>query len=223
MKVPPTAEQVADYLRYHDDFFLDHSDLLLRLQLPRAGGGTASLVERQLVVMREQIGRMRQEIHQLTATASQNEQLFESLQLLIVKLVASNTLQQLIDTLTQQLSEQFAADGVALQLFTPHDHPLATTREAAEAANLASLLGEGHPPLCGILTAAQRGWLFPHDAAIVSALVLPICAIQGKETLGLLAIGSKDEDRYHAQMGTQLVRHLGFILYPLLQRHLGHT
>ena len=49
----PNAEQVAAYLRAHKDFFVEHEALLADITIPHETGKAVSLVERQVVVLRE--------------------------------------------------------------------------------------------------------------------------------------------------------------------------
>ena len=48
-----SADDVAQYLKQHPDFFDSHPELLEHLHVPHGGNGTVSLVERQLKVLRE--------------------------------------------------------------------------------------------------------------------------------------------------------------------------
>ena len=47
------AEQVADFLRRHPAFFVEHDELLADLIVPHEAGHAVSLVERQVKLLRE--------------------------------------------------------------------------------------------------------------------------------------------------------------------------
>ena len=52
-EVELSDDAVCDYLEAHPDFFEQHKSLLNTMQLPHASGGTISLVERQVSVLRQ--------------------------------------------------------------------------------------------------------------------------------------------------------------------------
>ena len=47
-----TAMQVADYLKAHPDFFIEHVQLLEHLSIPHPSGGAVSLISKQLELFR---------------------------------------------------------------------------------------------------------------------------------------------------------------------------
>ena len=47
----PDAEQVAEFLNSHPDFFDDQAELLSQLRLPHPSGTAVSLIERQIQVL----------------------------------------------------------------------------------------------------------------------------------------------------------------------------
>jgi hypothetical protein len=72
-------------------------------------------------------------------------------------------------------------------------------------------------PVCGRLTKAQKGLLFDERAeAINSVACLPLghqpCA-------GLLAIGSVDANRFHADMATDYLSFLGEVVMRVIRQH----
>ncbi len=63
-----SARAVHDYLEAHPDFFERHSALLSQLELPHGAGGSVSLVERQVSMLRQKelkIGRQLKELIEL--------------------------------------------------------------------------------------------------------------------------------------------------------------
>ncbi len=54
---------MVDFLRSHPDFFTEHTDLLNRLSVPhQAGAGIASLIEKQVQIMRRRIEDLEQKL-----------------------------------------------------------------------------------------------------------------------------------------------------------------
>jgi hypothetical protein len=65
-------EQIAEYLSTHPEFFERHGSVLARLKLPHHQRGTAaiSLVERQVLVLREKHAALEKKLHERSRTAA---------------------------------------------------------------------------------------------------------------------------------------------------------
>ena len=72
-----TPGQVADYLRANPEFFLSQNDLLADLRLPHDSGKAISLLERQVVILRERGHEARQKLGSLRQNARDKDQLFD--------------------------------------------------------------------------------------------------------------------------------------------------
>ena len=74
-------------------------------------------------------------------------------------------------------------------------------------------------PICGHFKDAQLEFLFSeHAIDIESAALLPLGA---SARFGILAIGSRDPQRFHPGMGTIFLRQLGEIVSRILARHVA--
>jgi uncharacterized protein YigA (DUF484 family) len=51
-------------------------------------------------------------------------------------------------------------------------------------------------------------------------VVVPLCEGEHEPCLGLLGIGSVDPKRYHPDMGTVFVAHLGAVMNRIFRSHL---
>jgi uncharacterized protein YigA (DUF484 family) len=223
----PVAEgiderEVAEYLRHHPDFFSRHEALLLKMTLPHPQNGQAiSLVERQVSVMREQKQQLREQLHQLTLAARTNEQLMGRFQQLILSLIDSDDLDDAICYIRDALREDFHADRVELLLFDCDGQENSIGRDDPRLQPLARIL-EGRSTVCGHLRPEQLELLFGRASLdIASAVVIPLCEGGSEPCLGILAIGSIDANRYHPEMGTMFVNHLGAVMNRIFRAHLG--
>ncbi|MCW8918269.1 MAG: DUF484 family protein [Gammaproteobacteria bacterium] len=214
--------EVAEYLHHHPDFFSRHEALLLQMTLPHPQNGQAiSLVERQLSVMREQKQQLREQLQRLTLAARTNEQLMGRFQQMILCLIDSDDLEQAISYIRDALHEDFHADKVELLLFDATERDNRIARDDARLQPLARIL-EGRRTVCGHLRPEQLALLFGEGSLdIASAVVIPLCEEGSEPCLGLLAIGSIDANRYHPQMGTMFVNHLGAVMNRIFRAHLG--
>lgn len=211
---PPSANldenQIVRYLRQHPDFFDRHPGLLTELTLPHPDNGEAiSLVERQLGILREQKAVLDRKLQHLTTTARSNENLFARIESLILGLIDASAVEQVLEHLYESLRQDFHADAIELQLFENPD-------SRARLQESFSVTLESREPICGHLSDQQRLTLFPRQAdEIASAAVIPLCG-RGHDCLGLLGIGSIDAKRFHPEMGTAFLSHLGAVLSSLL-------
>jgi uncharacterized protein YigA (DUF484 family) len=79
---------VADYLQRHPDFFLRNADLLLELEIPhQTGPGVASLIERQVAMLRRKIQRLQQSLDQHEAREARNRGQLDSLRRALARLL----------------------------------------------------------------------------------------------------------------------------------------
>lgn len=232
-KNQPAEEQeieqtVASYLQAEKDFFVRHSDLLSKLTLPHPSGVAVSLVERQMVLLREQNRELERKLNDLIENAKVNSSLNKKMQELVLAVLAAVTPQAMLEALFSSLRADFNVDVLTLWLFfdahsTPPsfpDHPDVTlvSHDSPELSIFSSVL-RNTQPVCGQLTAEQGSHLFGEAAErAVSCALIPLGA--GKlQHQGLLALGSQESDRFRADLGTLFLDHLGAVVGRALGRH----
>jgi hypothetical protein len=215
---------VADYLRGHPDFFTRHPEVLAELELLHACGRAVSLIEYQVVVLREQGQRLRRRLHDLVETARENEQLSERVHRLVLDLVTREDLPSILLALYRALGESFGAERATVRLFrgpaAERDAALAEFLGADQAARrlLAPALGAA-APICGRIPADQLAVLFGDAGAEVrSGALLPLGV---DDRIGVLALGSRDESRYRPGMATTFLRQLAEVASQVMRPHLA--
>jgi len=213
--------EVADFLHRHPDFFARHEYLLEEMTIPHPESGKAiSLIERQVGLIREQKQYLKQQLHQLTLAAKTNETLLQRFQVLILNLIDSDTIDQAIVSIRDALQEDFHADAVELVLFDCPSRPESVGRDDERLQPFQRIL-QAHYPVCGHFNPEQMRLLFgKRGDEIASAVVVPLCEGENEPCLGLLGIGSIDPKRYHPDMGTVFVSHLGAVMNRIFRSHL---
>jgi len=216
---------VVQFLRNDPEFFGRNSKLLSELELPHRHGGTISLVERQIALLREQNQRYQLQLKELIQIARDNDRLNEHLQSLTLRFFETDDINEILVLLNLALCNDFSADALTLFLMMDQDH-LAVRRESmepleivylgqgSEIAGFEKVLADGEP-FCGQFDDDQRDALFSIHADIVgSAVLIPLYTslAAGHKPLGLLAIGSQQADRFHADMGTVFLKYLAELL-----------
>lgn len=211
---------VADYLESHPDFFDRHPSLLEGLNIPHSAGAAVSLVERQVRMLREKNSELERKLQHLARAARTNERLLERLQVLILGLVGSEGFDQAVAILSETVREDFHADFVVLKLLGAPERPETVAPGTPQRETVERLLAK-RQPICGYLDAGHKRVLFGASGDdVASAVVIPLCERPDSDCLGLLAIGSVDPKRFHPEMGTVFVAHLGAVTARVLRGHL---
>ncbi len=218
-----TAAQVEDYLRKHPDFFHKHLNLLEHMSIPHPSGSAVSLISKQLELFRNRHQDMENKLITLVDIARDNNTSLNRMHKLTLALLDATTLEEAVANLEIALSEYFLVDFVAVLIIKPNpDNTLTHLFIEPGSKDLEPFAAElaGNQPKCGRLSIAQARVLFGGMAfEVKSCAIIPMAFT---ELEGILAIGSRDEDRFHPSMGhlflNQMSEIIGTRLIALLQR-----
>jgi uncharacterized protein YigA (DUF484 family) len=219
-----SEEAVRDYLLAHPDFFERNARLLGSLRLPHESGSAVSLVERQVSVLRQKEIRLEQKLKELIGVARDNDLLAAKIHHFALQLVASEDLAGTITAIEEAMRSGFDADHAVLVLFGNPDEFedidagrffRALPREDESLGSFATFLG-GSGPRCGQVRDAQRDFLFRDAADEVGSVAL--VPLGQKASIGFLAIGSVDGDRFHPGMSIDFLTRIGDLVSAALRR-----
>ncbi|MBV0933276.1 DUF484 family protein [Marinobacterium weihaiense] len=212
-----SAEQVADYLAAHPDFFTAHTHLLEKLYVPHQRGTAVSLVERQTSLLRERNQQLHGHLADMLDAARHNDVQFEKTKRMVLALLESWTLDDVAVAIEESLCRDFYGDETELLLFSERSLASNSIRTLARAEDsLVQPLIETNLPSCGQLSEAMNRFLFQERSVKVqSAAVVPL--VKG-ETLGLLAIGSHDPNYFQSSQGTLFLSYVGEVLSRVIFR-----
>ena len=220
----PSEQAVQDYLTAHPEFFERHSSLLSSLNLPHASGGTVSLVERQVSVLRQKELKLERQLKELIDVARDNDVLVAKFHELTLHLLAADSLAKTVAAVEEALRSGFKADQAVLVLFGDADafedidagrFFRVVKRDDAALKPFSTFL-DGTSARCGRIRDSQREFLFHQDADdIGSAALVPLG--EGAE-IGFLAVGSIDSDRFHPGMSIDFLTRLGDLVAGALKR-----
>jgi uncharacterized protein len=213
---PVSEAAVADYLQKNPDFFERNPNVLARLRVPHERGvSTVSLVERQVLVLRDKNQKLEARLRELVDVARANDALSDRIHRLARRLIRTRGATQLLETLEASLREDFGAsqwlivlcrtDVPELQQINSR-HIRVVERKSADLKTFETFF-ESARPRCGQIRDSQRDYLFGEgNVAIGSAALVPL----GPESsYGLLAIGSPDVERFHPTMSTEFLARIG--------------
>lgn len=207
---------LAEYLSTHPDFFQRHPQLLETLQVPH-GTGTASLIERQVTVLREKSRDLEEQLNGLIRTARGNEQIVTRLQRFTLELMRAEGIDDVITTCHEILRDDFNADFVTLKIIGGDDTMHFVSEDNKILKHFDSLF-DSNRPVCGRLKHEQQEFLFKKNSENVKSVAL--IPLSGVNKIGLLALGSENETRFHPGMGTVFISHLGELISTSLKHHL---
>ncbi len=215
---------LASYLAATPEFFDRHAQLLAKIRLPdsRGGGSTISLLERQVEVLRERNRQLERKVKDFVDVARENDALGTRVLAMARRLIAARDRSVTISAIEAALREDFGAGQSVLVLMAARAPAgIAESRflrivpaDAAELRSFETLFSAGKPR-CGQLRDSQREFLFGADAVaeVGSVALVPLGA---KGSLGLLACGSNDSQRFNPTMSTDFLAHIGELIAAAL-------
>jgi uncharacterized protein YigA (DUF484 family) len=212
---------VAAWLAAHRDFFERHAELAGEMTLPHpVHDKTVSLVERQVSLLREQKLELKHKLQHLAQVARGNEQLLERLQKLILDLIDSRDLGSALELLETAMRRDFHADAVTVWIIQEEPREGFLNTQDPRLKSFRSLVEQGRPA-CGSLRPDQMAALFGEGTDVTSGALIPLCEGEGKACLGLLGVGSVDPKRFHPEMGTVFLAHLGAVAARVIRARLS--
>ena len=213
--VDSEEEAIAGYLQRNPEFFERHQAVLARLRLPHArGGSTISLVERQIEVLREKLTGLENKLAELLRVARANDAICERLHRFTRRLLHTVPRAEALTRIETGLREDFDAFHAALVLIGAPEPgaPRFVRSVPVDDPNLKSFesLFTSGRPRCGQARDSQREFLFgPEGLEMGSVALVPLGE---KGSLGLLALGSADRDRFHPGMSTEFLARMADLI-----------
>lgn len=216
------AHEVAAWLRRHPTFLQQFPDLGLTLVVPRDDGPAASLASYQLEVLRDKNRELNRRLQDLFGNAQENERLAVRTHQLTLALMNQGSAGDTVRAMAASLTEDFQGDLVRVVMFhvidglewsdwfrviPENDRSLDPFRDALTDAE----------PLCGRLNPDKNALLYgPRAEEVQSSALLSLPGV------GLVAIGSRDPNRFFPGMGTLFLRMMGESFAAAMARYHGH-
>ncbi len=199
--VPFDEQIIREYLLDNPDFFVRYPELLVAMRIPHGEKGTVSLVERRQEQLRSRVKQLEEEITSLMSTAYRNEQIFMFNTELSLKLLKSKTLDELRETLAQELKGQFGFSHV--RLITVHDIDVDLSRVWNERLETGYYFGR--------LTHKESQRLFANEVGSVA-----LSRLSSECGKVIFAIASPNAAHFHPDMDHLLLDQLRQLLDHML-------
>lgn len=212
------SEEVARYLQDNPKFFEENADLVSNMVVPHPyAGRTISITERQMLALRDKNRHLEGKMGELLQFAEENDAISEKMHRLAVGLITARSFQTVLHTLNFHLRDDFSVPHVALRLW---DRPEGSDElpEFAEVSQELQAFAETlTQPYCGSTAAFETSSWFGEASLHVRSQGL-IALHNGSATIGMIALGSEDHERFYAGMGTVYLVRLGEMSAAALAR-----
>jgi len=192
------AKDVAQFLKSNPQFFDQNPQLLETIYVPHPHGGRAiPLTERQIISLREKLRLLESKLGEFVQFGEDNDAIGEKVHRLSLALLGAKDAPAAARALHFHLREDFSVPHVALKLWAGDDVP-------AELRDKAGSMGA---PQCG--PAAGNPFLPWFQEAQDHIRSIALVPLGQTSTIGLLALGSEDPQRFFPEMGTLYLRRIG--------------
>jgi len=203
------ATDLADFLQNNPNIFQQHPELLELVTLIDSRG-TASLLERQVAMLKERLRQFQSQQSELVEVARENEQISNSFSDVICQLISFKNLSEFAAEFPKILRNTFKIDCVAVKTIKSSER--SELDQQAYADTLRRLIN--NRAVCDNRWPNNIMNLFfdsSADTKIASAALIPMRSSESSNVLGVLALGSVDAERYTNDLGTAHLDRLGLM------------
>jgi uncharacterized protein len=211
-----TGAQVADYLRRHPTFLMRHPELLDAQVAPGRdrGDGVVDLQQFMVERLRREIARLRTEQDDLLANSRDNLSTQARIHKAVLALLAADSFERLIETVTTDLALQLDVDVVMLCVEkSPNSNadPNVEGVQLLPPGGVDQVLGAGQDVL---LRDDVRGDpdIFGSAAGLVRSDALLRLRVSKSTPAGLIAFGTRHPGYFNPGQATELLGFLARVL-----------
>ena len=216
------SQEVARYLQDNPQFFEEHADLMSRIVIPHPHGGrTISITERQMLSLRDKNKALETKMNELLEYGEDNDAISEKMHRLGVAMIAAASFQAILHSLNFHLRDDFSIPHVALRLWDRAENTQELVRELPEFAEVSGELQVFaetlSQPYCGSTAGFETSAWFGEASKHLRSQAL-VAMRNGGGTIGMIALGSEDAERFYVGMGTIYLERLGEMASAALAR-----
>lgn len=218
------ANDVADYLKRHPEFFAQHAELLHQIDIPSPHGGKAvSITERQMGTLRDKIRQLEAKLAELISFGEENDVISAKVHRLGVALLGASDLPGVMGALYAHLGGDFAVPHVAVRLWGIGATGSGDAVEHAAVDDVVKAMAGGlKHPYCGSAAGQEAvAWLDEAASHVRSAAQIPLRESNDSACFGLLLLGSEEAQRFYPEMGTLYLQRIGDMAAAALLRVAG--
>jgi uncharacterized protein len=212
------ADDVATWLKSNPDFFMEHSDVFATMRVPHPEGGHAiSMVERQLISLRERSGQLEQRIETLIGYGQQNDVLADKLHRLTLALLRAPDLATTVAVVNESMQSDFEIPH-SMTIWWGDGSPDAfyPTDVIVSGEFRGYVMGLDRPYVGPTAAHESRTWLI--DGAGERASSFAYLPLTAKGVEGVLFLASDDPLRFTSDMAVDVLFRLSNIVSVAIAR-----
>lgn len=209
-----SADEVAQYLKEHPEFFDEYADMLAEIYVPHPLGGRAiPIAERQIVTLRDRNRLLEEKLREFVHFGQKNDTTMDRMHRVTLEIIAAPDFEAVVSALNSSLREDFGIPAVALRLWKDGEDCCGLGPAGPEARAFAESLAE--PYFSATPMFETLGW-FSHDGPALASF--GYVALHAGAVSGLLAMGSEDPERFRPDMGALYLTRLAEMIGAVLRR-----
>lgn len=213
------ADDVAAWLKDNPDFFMHNSDVFAGMRVPHPEGGHAiSMVERQLIALRERSAQLENRIEELIGYGQRNDVLADKLHRLTLALLRASDRPTTVAVVEESMRSDFDVPHATVRWWGDGSKHAAFPENTTIAAELKAYIAGLDRPYVGPAVAYDsRAWL-PDGVREACASFAYVPLLNGS-TQGVLFFASEDAKRFTADMAVDVLVRLGHIVSVAIARY----
>lgn len=212
------ANEVAQYLKNHPEFFEQYAELLSQIHIPSPHGDKAiSITERQMVTLRDKAKQLEMKMAELIRFGEENDAIGDKVHQLGVALAGAADQASVLRALYAHLGGAFAVPHVVVRLWAGSGDSAEFAPTAESIRNAVAVLKH---PYCGPSAGQETAdWFGERGGHVRSLVQVPLR--RGSETFGVLVLASEEAHRFYPEMGTLYLERIGEMAAAALERVLA--
>ncbi len=188
------------------DFFQSRESLVAEMKFKHSSSSASSLLERQIIKLREEHKNLINLISSFVETASINEDLFNKSKNLTLKILESGSKKEIVKVVENTFKKDFKVDKPLLKFYKNEE-----IDALEKVTNLSFHKGAIH---CGSFSSEKMSELFKDKK--VESMVVSVIIIDSE--IGLLMLGSYDRTKYLGDEDTTFIEYIRDVLEKKLSK-----
>ena len=188
------------------DFFQSRESLVAEMKFKHSSSSASSLLERQIIKLREEHKNLINLISSFVETASINEDLFNKSKNLTLKILESSSKKAIVKVVENTFKKDFKVDKPLLKFYKNEK-----IDALEKVTNLSFHKGAIH---CGSFSSEKMSELFKDKK--VESMVVSVIIIDSE--IGLLMLGSYDRAKYLGDEDTTFIEYIRDVLEKKLSK-----
>lgn len=194
------VKDVELFLLDNLDFFVTRESLVSEMKFKHSQSSASSILERQIMKLRDEHKNVIELLKSFIDTASINEDLFKKSKDLTLKILESASSDSIKEIVEKSFKKDFGVDECLIEFF---DNKAIDKIE--KGTGLSMHKGAVH---CGSFSNEKMGFLFEDNK--IESLVIAVIVL--KDQIGLLKLGSYDRAKYLGDEDTTFIEYIRDIL-----------